>query len=283
MFDKTVHDAFKSHAISVYPQEACGFVVGDEMDGAKIDDNFRAINCKFMNTQYIPCTNIAQIPETTFEIDPITYVTAQEQGTLLAVLHSHISVKREDGTYEEASDYPSALDMKSQQASDVPWGIGVCREDFCTDPAYFGDMLPIPNLIGRPFRHGVTDCFSLIRDCYRLGKEGMAEQGVPDWPYDPFTLEDMPRDFEWWKHGENHYIDNFVQRGFAVISQEEARVGDGFLMSIYSPVPNHGGIYLGDGLGLHHLQWQVSRRESLHLWQRKITHWLRYVGGADAA
>jgi len=45
MFDKTVHDAFKSHAISVYPQEACSFVVGDKIDEDKIDNNLYAINC----------------------------------------------------------------------------------------------------------------------------------------------------------------------------------------------------------------------------------------------
>jgi|GEM_PF-102129 len=281
MFNQSVHEAFKQHAISVYPQEACGFVIGDKQDDS--DGNSSAINCKSINARYIACDNIAKDRAKTFEIDPIRYVEVQEDACLLAILHSHIAQEKEDGTYEPTTDFPSQLDMKSQQASNLPWGIAVCRKDFCTDPAYFGDMLPIPDLIGRPFRHGVTDCFSLIRDCYRLGKEDLAAQGIADWPYEPFILEDMPRDFEWWQHNENLYIDNFTARGFTLISEEEARIGDGFLMSIFSPVPNHGGIYLGDGLGLHHLQWQLSKRENLHIWRRKITHWLRFVGEQDAA
>jgi len=43
-------------------------------------------------------------------------------------------------------------------------------------------------------------------------------------------------------------------------------------------VLNHGGIYLGNGLGLHHLTTRLSRQESLPRWRKYIRKVLRYSG-----
>jgi cell wall-associated NlpC family hydrolase len=105
-----------------------------------------------------------------------------------------------------------------------------------------------------------------VRDYFRT------EKGV--------IIQDKPRDFEWWVRGQSLYLDYFQETGFKLISPEEAAPGDCVLMSIRSPVPNHGGVMIEDGLLLHHLQWKLSLREPIHRWGQKISHWLRYEGDA---
>lgn len=249
MYPKEVIDQFKAHAVAAFPEEACGLIVGSD-----------AINCKYM-----PCANVADTPTEDFRVKAEDYVVAAEQGEVLALLHSHVNKK----------DYPSGLDMQNQMKSGMPWGIAVVSVDesnpdsepSCSEPFFFGDQVPIAPLVGRPFRHGVWDCYSLVRDYFRL------EKGI--------VFPDKPRDFQWWLNGQNLYLDYFKETGFVMIDPEDAVPGDCVLMKIHpSPVPCHGGVYLEDGLLLHHLQWRLSRREAIHPWSRKISHWLRYEGGS---
>lgn len=239
MFGQAVSDDFKAHAIETFPEEACGLVV-----------EF-ATGCK-----YVPCENIAEDPSKDFRIDPKVYVAHVENGNpVRAVIHSHVN----------GNPGPTAIDIKSQAESALPWGIGLAGEENCQDILWFGDQAPMAPLIGRPFVHGMWDCYSLVRDYYR--SKNIVE------------LPNYPRDFEWWFTGENLYLEHFKECGFIEIEQEDLREHDGFLMRFNpSPVPQHAGIYLGDGLMLNHFQPKLSRREPIHGWTRKITHYLRYEG-----
>lgn len=58
---------------------------------------------------------------------------------------------------------------------------------------------PVPPLLGRQFVHGVTDCYSLFRDAYHL-------TGI--------NLPDFERHDDWWRHGEELYLDNMESNGF---------------------------------------------------------------------
>ena len=125
--------------------------------------------------------------------------------------------------------------------------------------------------MGRGFRHGVTDCYSLIRDYYRLERD--------------VVLPEFPRDWEWWCNEQDLYRDGFGKAGFERLVDVDLRPGDVFLAQIRSGVPNHGGVYLGDGLALHHLAarlpvdaTRLSRREPIDRWMKFISHWLRYTG-----
>lgn len=189
----------------------------------------------------------------------------------MAVLHSHPG----------GPLFPSEADMRGQIASEVPWGIIPLDEDRIGDPIMWGDSLPIADVIGREFMHGVRDCYSLIRDCFRLGRDRLAAQGVADWPYEPIELEEIPRDDAWWDGDQDLYGDNFARVGFRSVPLHEAMPGDVFLMSIRSPKANHGGLILPNNLILHHLPARLSRREPAGIWLRNATLILRW-SDADA-
>lgn len=247
--------AAADHAREAYPEESCGLIV---------------------NGEYIRATNIAEDPKEDFEIPAALYKKHLLTGKIEAIVHSH-----PDGPL-----HPSEADMASQMATNLTWVIlGVDADKRVSDPIVWGGKAPIPNVIGREFVHGVTDCYSLIRDTFRLGKTKLAEQGIEDWPFDPITLPDFARMDSWWaKSDANFYDVEPIKLGFIEVPMHEARAGDLFFMLLgKTSVNNHAGIYLGNNLILHHLPSRLSRRELAGGWGRQATKWMRYVGAADAA
>lgn len=225
--------AAREHAVEAYPNEAVGLVT---------------------EKGYVRCENRAVAPGCNFEIDASVLL---DYENVITLIHSH-----PDGDVA-----PSEADMRSQIAMDIPWGILSSTAEDCSDePMWFGDSCPIPPLVGRLFLHGVTDCYSLVRDYYRTQK------GI--------LLPEYPRDDEWWNSGQNLYEENFRQAGFVPFkgSEDELVPGDAFLCKFRSPVINHAGIYDGEGLILHHISGHVSVRSPLNIWRRSIEYWVRYEG-----
>lgn len=250
-----VIEAAKAHARKEYPNESCGIV---------------------FNGEYIPCQNIAGDPTVDFEISPKVYANYAKRGVIEAIIHSHPG----------GPLFPTEADMIGQISTNVPWGIiPLVVEDEVMrigDPIMWGDMLEKAPLIGRTFVHGIHDCYAIIRDIYALGKEGLSAQGVTDeWPYDPITLPEFPRNDAWWEEDKDLYVDGFAQAGFRVIPQHEARVGDVFLMKIRSEKVIHGGVLVTDDVIVHHLPMRASRREPAGMWGRNAEMWLRHEA-ADA-
>lgn len=246
-------EAAKKHARAEYPKESAGLIVKGE---------------------YIPCENIAEDPLKDFEIGAKIYKAAVMTGGLEAVVHSH-----PDGPF-----YPTEADMQSQLATDVAWVIIPLDDERIGTPTVWGGDTPIPPVIGREFLHGVTDCYSLIRDFYRLGKDKLAEQGIDNWPFPPIDLPDFARSDEWWNlDGYNFYVDEPPKLGFVEIDQTKVEAGDLFFTKIRGEIYNHAGIYLGNNLIAHHLPTRLSRREPAALWGRQAGKWMRYQGPINAA
>lgn len=264
----TVSAAIKAHAVAEYPKESCGVIAGGV---------------------YRPCENVAEEPTKDFRIAPNVF-TNNGTGVLQvqAVVHSH----------PNGMPAPSAADMRSQDRNPaVPWGIvAVNAAGETSEVVFFGDCLPIPPLTKRPFLHAVADCYTAIRDAYRLGATGVADplmwpDGKPvlDWPFQPTTLPMGYRDAEWWTKGGDLYEENFASAGFVEVNRNDVRVGDVLLFSIMpigwtgKNITNHGGVYVGHGLMLHHL-WtdprrgvqRVSRREPVGPWMKSFRMALRY-------
>lgn len=205
--------------------------------------------------QYRACGNLAQGTDH-FILDPVDYAAADEAGTIIAIVHSHPDV----------SPKPSQADMVSCEASGLPWHIvsWPMKEWAYIQPE--GYEAP---LIGRVWSHGVLDCYALIRDWYRLTRQT--------------EIMDFERRDDWWYHGENLYVDNFAKAGFVRITDGTMEEGDVLLMQVLANVPNHGAIYLGDGIILHHLHGRLSCREVYGGYYRKhTTHVLRYSGHDQA-
>lgn len=220
------------HARKEYPREACGLLVIRK--GREV---------------YIRCRNIG-VGTDQFVIHPEDYAAADEQGEIVGVVHSHPGMPPE----------PSQADRVACEASGLPWHIvGIPSEAWASiEPA--GYVAP---LVGREWSHGVLDCYSLVRDWFRI------ERSV--------ELPNFARFDDWWKRGENLYLANFAQAGFEVIDPTGLQPGDCFLMQVASPVPNHAAVYLGDGLILHHLQGRLSSRDVYGgYWQKVTTHVLRH-------
>jgi len=248
MFPDHVINDFKNHAIGEYPKECCGVVMGN---------------------RYHKCNNVADDPLKDFRIDPEQYIVLSSAAKIQAIMHSH-----PDGPM-----CPSSGDMIGQLDTAVPWGIGTVSNGVVIDFFWFGDQVPMADLIGRKFKHGVHDCYSLIRDYYKVELD--------------VTLPEFPRDDEWWmKEGnpDDLYRKGFENAGFTEISERDVKKGDVILFSIMPPgwrgprIVSHGAVYLGNGLMLHHLysspergSQRLSKKEPVGQWMQYKTHVLRYV------
>ncbi|MBW5818891.1 phage tail protein [Yersinia kristensenii] len=189
--------------------------------------------------QYFPCKNHATEPMHSFSIRPEDYLSVQAKGEVIALVHSH----------PDGMPYLSSADRVMQIQSDLPWWL------ICEGQIYHYCCVPL--LLGRRFEHGELDCYSLIRDAYHLA--GIA---IPN-----FSRQD-----DWWKKGENLYLDNIEATGFYRTSREDMQVGDIVLCCLGSSVANHAAIYCGNSELLHHIPNQLSKRERYSdRWQRS-TH-----------
>jgi proteasome lid subunit RPN8/RPN11 len=240
-FGAAVDSAIMAHALADRRHEICGVVTDTPQAG---------------EFAYHRLCNSAAEPARRFVIDPAALL---DLPPVRAVVHSHPA----------GPAWPSPEDMRQAQADDVPWGIVVPRG--VADPGLFwfgGDIMP--SLTGRGYRHGVTDCYALVRDWFRT------QQGL--------FLIDRPRAWEWWEGGDDLYIAHFAESGFVRLEADATpRRGDVALAAVPGPVINHALVYLGQGLVLHHLAGRhghdparLPRREPAERWRGYIRFWARH-------
>lgn len=223
-----VDDVF-NHAESTYPNECCGLAIV-----------FKG------KLKYIKCTNL--LSGDVFCIDPKDYIMAEDLGEIVAVCHSHTTGSAE----------PSEPDIVSCNYSKLPWLIVSYpdRKYTITSPVDYTQPL-----IGRPFFHGVLDCYSLIRDYY---KETLN-----------IHLNDYLREPQWWNNeGTDLYLDNFSKEGFSIVTDGSINTHDVILMQHGSDKVNHGAIYIGDNLILHHSTDRLSSRDVYGGYWRKYTRYI---------
>lgn len=205
------------------PHECCGFVVFNGQE-----------------TLFMPCENIAVDPENFFEISPEDFISAEQQGEMVAVVHSH----------PNGEPILSIADRQMQDLLQLDFWL-VCHNQLQKFPK-------IAPLLGREFEHGITDCYSLFKDFYYLAGADFPE----------FERKD-----EWWNNGGNLYLDNMNKYGFERLEQHQGlQVGDVILMQVGADVPNHAGIYLGDQMVLHHSPKRLSKRDLYDGYWLKHTH-----------
>lgn len=223
--------AIKAHAVADYPHESCGLVLV-----------FKG------RERYWPCRNTATKPGGQFRMHREDWPAAEDAGEVVALVHSH----------PDESSRPSEADLVQCEASGIPWVIVAVHHGEVADVHRFEPSGYVAPLVGRAFHHGVLDCYALCRDWY--GREA----GI--------VLPDFTREDGWWDDGHSSlYEQHFAEAGFKVITRnvrehtEPLRRGDGILMQIKSKneVPNHAGVYLGEGRGwfIHHLYGRLASRD----------------------
>lgn len=104
-------------------------------------------------------------------------------------------------------------------------------------------------LIGRPFIHGIFDCFTVIKDWFI-------------YEHDIDLLWNNQRPFGWWESGQSLYLENAREAGF-IPQTGIIKKGDIVTFAFGGSIVNHSAIYLGNNKVLHHLGGRFSCIESL--------------------
>lgn len=251
------------HAENGYPAEVCGVVVITHA-GKEV---------------YIACDNIASSKTEEFYLCPDSYAYAEDQGTVVGIVHSHPDATTRPSSHDIAvmtKNYEVQLIVDPESAP-VPWHIVSWPE---------GDYRQIvpeitSGLLDRPFVHGVWDCWATCEAYYNK--------------YHGITFPKYQREDRWWENKESvsFYEEFHREAGFYEVDTPEP--GDMIVMQIgRSYHPNHAGIYLGDvsefegrelfgqTLMLHHMydklsdvvvyggQWQQRTRMILR--HREVKH-----------
>lgn len=242
--DDDLRAAMLEHAAAEEPRECCGLLV--ELFEAE-------------GRRYLPCHNVAPAGQDRFAVDPMDYALAEEQGEVLAVVHSH----------PNASANPSMADRVGCERGGLPWLVvgwpsGVIKQiepDGWTAP-----------YVGREFCHGVLDCYTLVQDWY--------------WRELRIELPDAEREDEWWTTGQDLYMQGFAAAGFLQVTGLPQR-HDLALMQVLSNVANHAAVFVGGGNILHHLFGRLSGHDVYGgYWERHTLALVRHhslVQRADRA
>lgn len=123
-------------------------------------------------------------------------------------------------------------------------------------------MVDYQSLVGRQWEYGKFDCFTLVRDWFKL--RGIE---LPDFPR-PSNLETC----------ESIFLKHAVSIGFKGIDFIERRPGDVLIMRIGTASPMHAAIFLADDRILHQRQDSLSAVEPLgRYYVRRVQAVFRYA------
>lgn len=243
---------WKEYVLKCFPNEACAFIVNDEI---------------------YPVPNTAANPRETFSVDPVERIKAEAQGHISGFLHSHPATPEEAAHRKWPTFWPSSHDMVSWLADNLRWGISACDGENVTEPVWLDESYVAP-LEGRPFVHGIWDCYSAVRDYFRVNK------GI--------TLKNYPRGMEWWAKGEDLYSTQFTNAGFVEVRSDEVQPGDCALMHIVSRgVVSHAVVMHDMNTMFHHTFSRNGERlsgyEDFGRWRDHVVKFVRYVGTISKA
>ena len=223
--DKQTLDDFKTHVAADYPHEAVGAVL--------------------TSGEYVPLNNIAAEPRLDFEVDfaeihgkPITHI-----------LHSH--------TISEL-EHPSLADQVNSQNHAFSWGL--IRYDGRNFSRFveWGPYSPVEPLVGRSYCWFIRDCWTVIRDWFRLEHD--------------LVLPNPPRDYNEWVSARVDMYDHHLRlNNFTRV--DSPQVGDVVVVKLSMQRPHHAGVIVNNSEILHHFGPQAGR-----LSETTGLQWLRRPG-----
>lgn len=220
-FDGVIRDAL-AHAKEVFPEECCGAVIREEY-------------VRFENKADKPDINPDSNTLNSFVINDPSFYAANAAGDVQAVIHSH-----------DKDPHASIEDQQQQMALDLPFGLINLVNRAVTHCVFWGDSLPVEPLMGRHFVYGVWDCFSLVRDYFRV-KLGL-------------LMPNVPREYGFWLRGESMFEKWFDSFDAEPVDKAHIRPNDILLYNLHGTrFLNHCAVYQENGLVLHHFENHVSQ------------------------
>ena len=219
----------ETYILQQYPFEACGVVSRD---------------------LFVPIENIASSPSECFLMPKGTYI--EHEDNLSAVVHSHTH----DSVLGVDPRLPSEADMRLAEATGVLQGIYHCTPKGVSQALWFNQKVP-PTLIDRDYIPNVFDCYTIVRDYYKLN-------------YD-YSLAMLPRTATWSKDSPSLMLENLENQGLTKVRNIGKLVeGDVLVFCIGSSLPTHVAIYLKDGEFIHHLNGRKSSTDTLTRWGKQF-------------
>ncbi len=146
-----VKSEIKNHALEDSKRECCGFLV---------------LPPKSFNLKVVKAKNIAERPEHFFKADPVDYLRACDEGDIKTVYHSHIDDNNEFSNNDK-------LNSKKHKVDYLLYNIKA--DNFFV----YGHKRNSVADITKPFKWGVNDCFTTVRDF--LKKSIAKELILPKW------------------------------------------------------------------------------------------------------
>ena len=247
---KLIEKDIKRFAAEEFPKEACGILT-------KVGRKVIAIKC----------TNVSDAPEERFVISSDEYRGLIDSTGVYAIWHTHVNDK-----YPLT---PSETDVAACNATGVDWIIvDVKSPEQNSKKHIFGEFFFIApkgsdqEYLLRPYIYGVNDCFTLARDYYKN------ELGISI----DFRAEGYPEITDWQTKGFNMLLDNYKSADFVRVSQDDAQIGDLFLIQMSVSATDHIAIYVGDDKILHHCMGRLSSIDVYGggYWQKHTTTCLRH-------
>ena len=116
-------------------------------------------------------------------------------------------------------------------------------------------MVNYKSLVGRQWKYGIFDCYSIVRDYYEL-----LGINLPDY--------DRPEDVE---TCESIFLNDANKLNFKKVNINERKPNDVLIMKIWTKEPMHGAVFLKNDMILHQKFESVSCSEYFNHYYRKRT------------
>jgi len=218
---KHIKEHIKSHALENHPNECCGLIVE-----------------KNTKHEVFKCRNISTSPLTSFSLDPLDYLKCSSRGKIKSVYHSHL----EEEEFSEA-------DKTNSSYHNVNYIMFNIKNNSFRE---FNPKKQRTLYLNKPFKVGVNDCFTLVRDYLRENTKTQLPSEVCKAYFFGARKENLQKAID--------LIDevalSYVKKDFLKISVShinELKKSDILVIGLReNNTPLHLAVYLGDNMVIHH-------------------------------
>lgn len=215
-----IKEHIKSHALTDQPHECCGLLVSTK-------EAMLAVKCK----------NQSESPLHAFSIGPFDYIKASNKGNIEAVYHSHNAI-------EDFSE-TDKINSSSHQLKFIIYNIA--HDSFSS----FDPVAEKITYINKPFKIGVNDCYTLVRDYYKEKLNIPFPEGIENAYQQKSQREDMDGAIKA-INAESLSTHCRLEKVY-IKNKEDLKENDIIVLSFKgSQEPCHMGIYLKGEMFMHH-------------------------------